>query len=304
MKVAITGATGFVGQRLARRFDTRGVDYIVISRSPARARQALPGASDVIGWNPPEAHPSPDALSGLDGVVHLAGATVARRWTTQSKNDIRASRVLSTRSLVEALSLAKSPPAVLVSTSAIGYYGPCDDTKLDEDAAPGSDFLSTVCQEWEAEALKARQSGVRVVTARLGVVLGHGGGALLNMLTPFKMGVGGPIGSGTQWMSWIHIDDVVGLIGEALSNPDFSGPVNLTAPEPVTNREFSRILGCVLHRPAILPTPVFALKLAFGEFADILATGQRVIPEKALRSGYGFRFPKLGEALGDVLGKR
>ena len=304
MKVAITGATGFVGQRLIRELDTRGIGYVVFSRSPSRARQAFPGATDIIGWNPPEDAPKPQDLSGLDAVVHLAGATVAQRWTTRVRNQIRSSRILSTRCLVEALSRADRPPAVLVSTSAIGYYGPRDDTKLTEDAAPGSDFLSTVCQEWEAEAQKAGQAGLRVVTARLGIVLGPRGGALGKMLTPFKLGVGGPIGSGSQWMSWIHIDDVVGLICEMLTNPDLAGAINLTAPEPVTNREFSRTLGRVLHRPAVMPTPVFALRLAFGGFADILASGQRVVPDRARKSGYGFLFPSLEAALLDVLGKQ
>ena len=304
MKVAVTGATGFVGRRLVQEFDKRGIEYVVISRSPSRARGGLSRASDVIGWNPPESAPAPERLSGLDGVVHLAGATVAQRWTTEAKSQIRASRILSTRCLVETLARSDKPPSVLVSTSAIGYYGPRDDTKLNESAPSGSDFLSSVCQDWETEASRARANGVRVVTPRLGVVLGSGGGALGNMLTPFRMGVGGPIGRGDQWMSWIHIDDTVGLICEMLSNSAFNGPVNVTAPEPVTNREFARTLGRVLHRPALLPTPVFALKLAFGGFADILATGQRVIPDRALAAGYNFRFPTLGRALADAVKKQ
>ena len=301
MKLAITGATGFIGKQLLKELQSAEAEYAVITRNRAAARKSCPDANSIVEWNPPETGPDPAMLEGLDGVVNLAGEAVAQRWTASTKRKIRESRVLSTRMLVEALKRTSDPPKVLVSTSAIGFYGPRDATKLDENAVAGTDFLATVCQDWEAESSSATEAGIRVVNPRIGIVIGPGGGALAKMLTPFRMGVGGPIGDGKQWMSWIHVRDVVGLILYALTTPELTGPVNTTAPNPVTNREFSKTLGSVLHRPTILPTPVLALKLMFGDFADILATGQRVIPEKALRVGYRFRFPDLSEALADVV---
>ena len=301
MKVAVTGATGFIGKRLIEEFGREGIEFLVITRSPSRARQVFPQAAGILEWDPPDGGLNPSDLAGLDGVVNLAGATVAQRWTARAKDAIRNSRVDSTRLIVDAITGSDSPPPVLVSTSAIGFYGPHDSTRLNEDSPPGSDYLAEVCRQWEAESQKAAASGIRVVNPRFGIVLGRGGGAMANMLTPFKLGVGGPIGGGRQWMSWVHIDDVAGLLTHSLTNDSLSGPVNVTAPEPATNRDFSKTLGRVLHRPAILPTPVFMLRLGFGEFADILATGQRVLPEKALAAGYHFRFSKLQEALAEVV---
>ena len=301
MKVAITGATGFIGKQLIKELQSTETEYAVITRNRTAARKSCPGANSIVEWNPPETGPDPAMLEGFDGVVHLAGETVAQRWTASTKHKIRESRVLSTRMLVEALRRTSDPPKVLVSNSAIGFYGPRDAAKLDENAVAGTDFLAKVCQDWEAESSAAAEAGIRVVNPRIGIVIGPGGGALAKMLTPFRMGVGGPIGDGKQWMSWIHVRDVAGLILYALTTPELTGPVNTTAPDPVTNREFSKTLGRVLHRPAIVPTPVLALKLMFGGFADVLATGQRVIPEKALRVGYRFRFPDLSEALADVV---
>ncbi len=301
VKVAVTGATGFIGKRLVEEFERTGVEFVVITRDSSRARGAFPQAAGILEWDPPGRGLNPSDLAGLDGVVNLAGATVAQRWTARAKNAIRNSRVDSTRLVVDAISGSDSPPPVLVSTSAIGFYGPRDSTRLNEDSPPGSDFLAEVCQQWEAESQKATAAGVRVVNPRMGIVLGSGGGAMANMLTPFKLGVGGPIGNGRQWMSWVHIDDVAGMLIEGLKSAGLSGPVNVTAPEPATNRDFSKALGRALHRPAFLPTPVFALRLGFGEFADILATGQRVLPEKALAAGYRFRFPELREALSEVV---
>ena len=301
MKVAITGATGFIGKRLIEEFGRQGIEFIVITRNPSRAQQVFPQAAGFVEWNPPEGSLSPSDLAGLDGVVNLAGASVAQRWTARAKDAIRNSRMDSTRLVVDAITGLDTPPPVLVSTSAIGFYGPRDSTRLSEDSPTGSDYLAEVCRQWEAESQKAAASGIRVVNPRIGIVLGRGGGAMANMLTPFKLGVGGPIGDGSQWMSWVHIDDVAGLLAYSLTNDSLSGPVNVTAPEPATNRNFAKTLGRVLHRPAILPTPVFALRLGFGEFADILATGQRVLPEKALAAGYRFRFPELQEALSEVV---
>lgn len=302
MKVAITGATGFVGNRLVSVLKEKSIDVLVISRDVEKAHRLFPSAA-AIQWNPPDSGPSAGSFVGVDTVVNLAGATVARRWTSRVKQSVRDSRVLSTRLLVESLLQESTKPKVLVSASAIGYYGPRGDTKYDESGPGSNDFLGDVSRQWEAEAMRAASGGIRVVTPRIGIVLGSGGGALAQMLFPFKMGVGGPIGDGSQWMSWIHIDDLVNLFLHAIEKSGVSGPLNATAPEPVTNREFSKTLGRVLKRPAFLPTPPFALKLAFGEFADILSTGQRIVPAKALASGFQFRYPSLEGALRNILGR-
>jgi uncharacterized protein (TIGR01777 family) len=310
MKVAISGATGFIGKELIAQLDASGNEYVLISRDADRARKMFPRATSVLQWDLPsmplgsegsEGSEGLVGLEGLDGVIHMAGAPVAKRWTAAHKRAIEDSRVRYTRALVEALRGVRERPPVLVSFSAIGYYGAHDDIRLNEASAPGTDFLAGVCRDWEAEAGKAVDLGIRVVNPRIGIVVGRGGGALAQMLLPFKLGLGGPIGNGRQWMSWIHVSDVVGLILEALGNPAISGPINLTAPDPVTNREFSKVLGRVLRRPAILPIPVLGLKAMFGGFADILATGQRVIPEKAIASGYHYRFTNLREALADAV---
>lgn len=303
MRIGITGATGFIGGHLTARLDAEGIAYTVLTRSPETARRKRPNSADVVRWDPPQIAPPPEKLEGLDAVVHLAGVNLAQRWTPAARKAIFDSRILSTRTLASALASLESPPGVLVSQSAIGFYGPRDDTPLEENAPGGEDFLADLCRQWEAEAAPAARGGVRVVHPRAGIVLGRDGGALPLMLTPFRLGLGGPIGHGRQWMSWVHIDDVVGLILHAIRQRSVSGPMNSTAPSPVRNREFSRALGRALHRPAVLPTPVFALKLLYGEFANVLATGQRVVPKKASSSGYAFRFPELGGALADVLKK-
>ncbi len=301
MRVAITGATGFIGAGLRHALADAGIDYVVVTRNRDKAKEHCPKAAGVIEWDPPASGPEPEAFNGLDGIFHIAGSTIAQRWTSKTKQTIRDSRVASTRLLVESIRKCSLPPKTLISASAIGYYGPSDDTPLNESAPAGSDFLARLCRDWEAESARARESGIRVVNPRTGIVLGRGGGALAQMLTPFRMGVGGPIGNGRQWMSWIHLTDVVGIMLQALTDEGLSGPVNTTAPTPVTNAEFAKTLGRVLRRPAVLPTPVFALKIIFGEFADVLATGQRVIPEKAVDAGYGFRYPALEQALADAV---
>lgn len=301
MHVAITGATGFIGGHLVSRLDTEGISWSVLTRSVERARQKLPHARSIVHWDPPGTAPEASKLEGLDAVVHMAGVPVAQRWTRAAKAAILESRVRSTETLTETLLTLRTPPPVLVSHSAIGFYGPRDDSPLDENATGGSDFLARVCRSWEDAARPAREHGIRVVNPRIGIVLGPDGGALPMMLPPFRLGIGGPIGSGKQWMSWIHIDDVVGLLLHAIREPAIAGPLNATSPAPVRNKEFAQALGAALHRPALLPTPVIGLKLIYGEFADILATGQRVIPAKARQTGYVFRFPDLGDALRDVL---
>ncbi len=272
MKIAITGASGFIGRRLMEKL---GKDAYAIS-----LRGNL------------------DGIAGADVVINLAGEPVSQRWTKEVREKIRSSRVDGTRRLVDAMRAA--PPKVLVNASAVGYYGSRGDGLLTESSAPAGDFLAEVCREWEAEARKAGEYGVRVVTLRNGVVLGKGG-ALAKMMPPFKLGIGGKIGDGRQWMAWIHLDDVVGLIEFALSHSELQGAVNATAPNPVTNAEFTRELARVLHRPAILPVPKFALHLMFGDMAQIVYASQRVIPAAATQAGYQFRFPKLEGALAEIL---
>lgn len=301
MQVAVTGATGFIGRKLVAALDAAGHSVVIVTRRPADAARAFPNASGIVEWDLPDRELDPGALEGVDGVVHMAGAPVAQRWTANAKRVIEESRIRSTRALVDAVGRTSRPPSVLVSFSAIGYYGPRGDERLDETASAGADFLAGVCRGWEGEAARAADSGVRVVNPRVGIVVGRGGGALAQMLTPFKLGVGGPIGNGRQWMSWIHVDDVIGIALEALARDTLTGPVNATAPEPVTNRVFSRALGRALHRPAVLPIPVVGLKVLFGGFADILATGQRVIPSKALSAGYEFRYADLDAALAEAV---
>jgi uncharacterized protein len=272
MKIAVTGASGFLGRRLMEKLG-----------SEARAISVRGNL---------------DGLRGADAVVHLAGEPVAQRWTKEARGRIRSSRVEGTRRVVDAM--RANPPRVLVSASAVGYYGSRGDDILTESSSPSDDFLGSVCVEWEREARKAEEFGVRVVCLRNGVVLGNGG-ALEKMIPPFKLGIGGRIGDGKQWMAWIHIDDAAGLIEFAISSPQLSGPVNATAPNPVTNQEFTRELAAALHRPAMLPVPKFALRAFYGDMAQITYASQRVIPEAALQAGYQFRFPKLDGALLDIV---
>jgi uncharacterized protein len=299
MKVTITGATGLIGSRLVAALTARGDEVTVLSRSPDRATQALGVPAEA--WNP-TAGPAPAAaLAGRHGVVNLAGEPIDQRWTDASRRAILESRELGTRHLVEGLRAADPRPAVLVSSSAVGFYGPRGDERVTEDAAAGDDFTAQVCQAWEREAARAGELGLRVVLIRTGVVLASGGGALAKMLPPFKLGVGGPIGGGRQYIPWVHVDDVVGLYLAALDGDDWSGPVNATGPEPVSNRDFSKALGRALHRPAVAPVPAFALKLLYGDMAEIVLSGQRAVPAKALEHGYAFRHPDLDGALRSAL---
>lgn len=302
MNILITGGTGFVGSALANDLKSSGHNVIVTTREQT-------DSGDKLTWNPPDLIPA-DKMSKIDAIVNLAGESIASgRWTKERKERILASRVNTTRALVQSI---RNPsengkdlkcPKVIISASAIGYYGPHGDEDITEDAPPASDFLANVCKKWEAEALKARESGVRVVIVRLGVVLGPDNGALSRISLPFKFFLGGPIGSGNQWFSWVHRDDVIGIIKFALDNNAISGPVNLTAPEPVTNKEFSNALGRALCRPSLLPVPGIVLKMALGELGEISLTGQKVIPEKALKAGYKFKYPTIDEALKSIYGK-
>ncbi len=299
--VLVSGATGFIGRSLCAAIKERGVPFTAFSRRPDRARSLLPGVKETYRWRP-KLEPAPvAAIQGAGALVHLAGETVAGRWNKHKKQDIRESRVVGTRHLVDAIAEAKSKPGVLVCASAVGYYGSRGEEELTEESGPGSDFLAEVCQAWEAEARRAEEFHVRVVMLRIGMVLGLGGGALKQMLIPFKMGLGGPVGKGEHWMPWVSVDDVIGIILHAIEHSNVKGPVNATAPNPVRNREFTKTLAQVLRRPAFLPAPVFVLKLLLGEFADLLYTSQRIIPKQIQETGYKFAHPTLGAALRAIL---
>ena len=299
MKIAITGATGLIGTRLVAALKARGDEVTVLTRNPQRAAAAL--GVEAVGWDAlNEAAPS-EALEGRSAVIHLAGEPVAQRWNAASKKAILDSREIGTKNLVAGIAASEPRPGVLVSSSAVGYYGKHGDEKIDEQCAPGSDFLAKVCVAWEREAVAAEQLGLRVVLIRTGIVLDADGGALKTMMPPFKAGVGGPVAGGKQYMPWIHADDIVGLYLAALDSSDWSGPVNGTAPTPVTNAEFSKALGKALHRPSLFPVPGFVIRARFGEMAEIVTEGQRAIPAAAIESGYQFIEPELGQALASVL---
>ena len=306
MRVTVTGATGLLGRPLVAALQDRGIEVSVLSRDAERAKQSLSryGQPEVeaYAWDL-LSEPAPTAaLDGRQAVLHLAGENVAQRWSASAKQAIRESRVTGTRNLLAGIRAAAQAPSALISSSAIGYYGARGEEPIDEEAPPGQDFLAEICVEWEAEAAKASELGARVVQVRTGVVLDKDGGALEKMLPPFRLGVGGPVAGGRQYISWVHRDDVVGVYLAALSDERWSGPVNATAPEPVNNRDFSRALGRALHRPALLPVPGIALQLLYGEMAEIVTEGARVVPAKPLVLGYEFEHPKLDEALGAALG--
>lgn len=330
MRTLVTGATGLLGSRLVRRLSS----VVVLSRDPDAAWERLrrgqtagpaavaardgdgcgdgcgDGAAGTVGaldweasvsayaWDPEAGPPPAAALEGVDAVVHLAGEPLAEgRWTAEKKRRIRDSRVRATRHLVNGLAARTARPKVLVSASAVGYYGERGDEWLDEQSARGEGFLAELCAQWEREAWAAQELGIRVVTLRLGVVLAGEGGALARMRRPFEMGLGGALGSGSQWMPWIHADDAVGIVLHALREPSVRGPINAVAPGSVTNREFVRALGRVLHRPTILRVPAMMLRVVFGEMSQVLTVSQRVLPAAAERSGYVFAFSEITTAL-------
>ncbi|MGC4050471.1 MAG: TIGR01777 family oxidoreductase [Paludibaculum sp.] len=294
MKITLTGATGFLGGALAAALRAEGHELRFLSRKTG-------GRAGYFEWDPMAGQPPEASLAGADAVIHLAGEPVAQRWSPAVKEAIRRSRVEGTRHLVEALTTLSPRPQVLVCASATGYYGDRGAEVLTEQSKAGQGFLPDVCKEWESTADLARALGVRVVKLRTGVVLGRGGGALAKMLPPFRAGVGGPLAGGRQWMSWIHLQDMVRLVSWAVANPQVLGALNCVAPNPVTNKDFTRILARVLHRPAFFPVPEFALKLLYGEMASVLVESQRVIPQAALDLGFQFQRPELGEALADLV---
>ena len=299
MRVTVTGATGLIGRRLVTALQERGDEVTVLSRRPEEAERML--GVHAVSWQP-ETEPAPvDGLAHRDGVVHLAGEPIAQRWTTESKKRIRSSREVGTTRLVEGLERAEPRPRVLVSASAVGYYGAGGAERLDEDASPGPGFLADVCDAWERAAASAGKLDIRVVMLRTGVLLDRADGALARMLPPFRLGVGGPVAGGHQYISWIAPDDLVRLYLAALDSPEWSGPVNATAPEPVTNRQFAGALGRVLHRPALLPIPAFALRGLYGEMASVVTTGQRALPVRALERAFEFRHTTVDGALAAAL---
>lgn len=302
MRILISGATGFVGRALCRHLIGRGDEVRAFSRRPAQALASLEGVERVFTWDAATYEPPAEAFEGVDAVIHLAGESVVGRWTEAKREAIRTSRVDSTQLLVSAMAKLENPPKTLISASAIGYYGEKGEAEVTEESGPDNDFLGQVAVAWEAAALRAELSGVRVVCLRTGIVLGQGGGALEAMLLPFKLGVGGPLGSGKQWWSWVAFDDVIGLIDFALRTPEVEGPLNVTAPRPVRQKEFAKALGRALHRPAFMPAPAFALKLALGGFSTELLSSKKVFPRKAEQLGYDFRFSDLDACLAHVIG--
>jgi uncharacterized protein len=303
MRIVLTGATGAIGRPLACALVDGGEQVVALSRDEKRASATLPGDVEIHEWSTPSATPPPEeALVGADAVVHLLGAPVAQKWTEAARAVIRDSRVLGTRSLVAGLRAIADDrrPRILISQSATGYYGHRGEQPLDEQAAPGSDFLADVLVAWEREA-QAAESLMRVALTRTGVVLMRDGGALARMLPFFRLGLGGPVAGGSQYVPWVHVVDVIGAITFILRHGELDGPVNVTAPAPVTNSELSRALGRALNRPAVLPVPRLALRALYGEMSEIITTGQRVIPQALEQAGYAFRFPELDSALRDVL---
>ncbi len=299
--IFLTGATGLIGQQLCQRLLAAGHRLRAWVRSPDAAREKLGPKVELVPTSGGESA-LVQALEGVDWVVNLAGEPVfGRRWTPEVKRSLVASRVDLTQNLVSAMRRAKTPPSVFISASAIGYYGIREDEVVDEKSEPGDDFFGDLCQQWEAAAKPARELGTRLVNMRIGIVLAPKGGALAEMVGPVKLGIAGPLGSGRQYMSWIHIDDIIDMFIQALTDNRVEGPVNATAPNPVRNREMMKAIGRAVHRPVFMPVPGFALRLLKGEMATYLLTGQRVVPAAMQSLGFPFRYPDLESALASLL---
>jgi uncharacterized protein (TIGR01777 family) len=299
MRVLVTGGTGFVGRALCKRLHEAGNQVTVVSRSPARARQTLDRTAEAISWEDLDV---PGLMDGMDAVVHLAGETVTGRWNEAKRRLVMDSRLEGTRRVVNAIKAASQPPEVLVSASGIGFYGEGGEAELSEEAPPGTDYFARLCVDWEREALCAEEAGCRVVVVRLGIVLGLGGGAVGAMLGPARLGLGGPLGSGQQWWSWIHLEDAASGIEHALFTPSLRGPVNLVAPAPIRQRDFARALGVALGRPGIVPAPALALRLMLGTFAEEILGSKRVRPERLMRTDFSYRFGDLTGAFSSLFG--
>ena len=307
MKILITGATGLIGKELVKTILAKGSDeIIVLARNKAKAYKNLPDKVSVYEWkNPAKDLVNQEALEGVEAVIHLAGEPIAEgRWTSSKKEKLWNSRIDATKNLIQSFENAQNHQLkTFVSSSAIGFYGSRQDEPLNEESAKGNDYLSDLCNEWEKAASSEKLNGIRFAQMRTGIVLSKNGGALAKMLPPFKLGAGGRLGSGKQWMSWIHIKDMVGMILFALENNNVNGPINATAPNPVTNSDFTKVLGSVLNRPTIFPVPGFVLKTIFGEMSCILLEGQKVLPEKALNNNFNFQYADLSSALSEIMAK-
>jgi uncharacterized protein (TIGR01777 family) len=302
LRIVVSGATGTIGRALVEALDARGDEVVALARDVAKARRVL--GVEAVAWTHPKLEPAPrEPLERADAVVNLLGEPVAQRWTEEARHEIHSSRLLGTRNLIEGLRICDRRPPVLVSQSATGWYGARGDEVVDEGEPAGRDFLAQVTVDWEHEARHAEDLGMRVVLTRTGVVLARDGGALARMLPAFRLGVGGPVAGGCQWVPWVEIDDVAGAIVHTITTDAASGPVNVVAPNPATNAELARALGRVLRRPAVMPVPGAALRLLYGEMAQVVTTGARVVPRRLQELGYTFRQPELEPALRAALGR-
>ena len=298
MKIILTGGSGFIGSRLVERLAMKGHDVIVLTRDPSSLEIRKYSNVKAKQWDGKNSGAWSSEVDGADAVMNFAGESIGgKRWTSKQKEKILNSRIDATRALIDAMKQAKKKPGVLINASAVGYYGPVEEGEVMESHQPGNDFLAGVCKRWEQEAQAAEQLGVRVVILRQGVVIDKGGGALEKMSLPYKMFVGGPVGSGRQWFPWIHRNDAVNIALFAAENISIAGPVNVVAPEIVRMKEFSKALGRAMHRPSVLPVPGFVLKVALGEMSEMLLTGQRVVPARLTVAGYSFLYPQLDRAL-------
>jgi uncharacterized protein len=300
MKVAVTGGTGFVGTRLVERLQAEGHQVLLLVRNRAKAQARFPQA-EVVEYTAKASGAWQQSISGCDGVVNLAGEPLATRWSDSIKKEVLESRTLGTQKIVEAIAQANPKPSVLVNASAVGYYGTSETATFTESSGPGNDYLAQVCQGWEAEAEKVKASGTRLAIIRIGIVLGPDGGVLARMVLPFQVFAGGPLGTGQQWVSWVHREDLVNLILKALSDPAMAGTYNATSPNPVRMGELCQVLGEIVHRPSWLPVPGFALELLLGEAAKLVLEGQQVLPQQTQSAGFDFQYPTLKPALAQIV---
>ena len=300
MKILITGGTGFVGKQLTSRFIQEGNEVTILTRSLKESGQLPKGISYLQG-DPTQKGPWQEAVPGHDVIINLAGASIFSKWSDEYKKLIRDSRVFTTRNIIEGIPSKFEKEISLFSTSAVGYYGFHGDEELDEESPPGNDFLARLAIEWEAEALKAKEKGARVVITRFGIVLGEKGGALGQMIPLFKKFIGGPIGSGQQWFSWVHIKDLAEAFAFLIKHPEIPGPVNVCSPNPVKNKDLAKALGRALHRPSFMPAPGFMIKLVLGEFGSVILEGQRVLPRRLLEKGFTFQYPDIDKALQSII---